>query len=98
MKHMKTPFPLTADILEKAEMLKIAGDPVRIRILCFMFEYKKACVTDIAESLDVPINTISHHLQKMKHVGYFETKRIGTIICYELIENSFTKTLERLIC
>jgi ArsR family transcriptional regulator, lead/cadmium/zinc/bismuth-responsive transcriptional repressor len=95
---MKITFPLTEDILQKAELLKMAGDPVRIRILCFMFEHKKACVTDIAESLDVPINTISHHLQKMKHVKFFETKRIGTIICYELIENTFTKRLQRLIC
>jgi len=94
----KNILPLTGDLLEKAELLKMAGDPVRIRILCFMFKQKKACVTDIAESLDIPINTISHHLQKMKNVGYFETKRIGTIICYELIETTFTKTLQRLIC
>ena len=98
MNHMKTTFPLTEDILQKAELLKMVGDPVRIRILCFMFEHKKACVTDIAEALDVPINTISHHLQKMKNAEYFETKRIGTAICYELIKTSFTKTLQKLIC
>jgi len=89
---------LTQDLLEKAELLKAAGDPIRIRILCFMFEHKKACVTEIADSLGIPINTASHHLQKMKSAGYFDTTRIGTIICYELVKNPFNRTLKKLIC
>lgn len=89
---------LDEDLLQKAELLKMAGDPVRIRILCFMFVKKEACVTEIAEALCAPINTISHHLQKMKRAGYFATKRIGTVICYELIPNRFNTELEKLIC
>lgn len=89
---------LSQDLIHKAELLRMAGDPIRIRILYFMFERKYACVSDIAESLDAPLNVVSHHLQKMKNAGYFETERMGTAICYKLIENSFIKRLERLIC
>lgn len=85
-------------MLSKARMLKLAGDPTRIRILCFMFKYKKACVSDIAESLDMTIASISHHLQMMKDNGYFTTVRMGNSICYVLVEHEFIKQLETIIC
>lgn len=93
-----THISLTTDLVRKAELLRMAGDPIRIRILCLMFKRKKACVSDIAEAIGVPLNVVSHHLQKMKYAGYFQTERMGTAICYEIIESPLTKLLERFIC
>lgn len=89
---------LTDELVRKARMLELAGDPTRIRILCFMFRYKKACVTDIAESLEMSIASISHHLQIMKDNGYFTTERMGVNICYILVESDFIAKLEKIIC
>lgn len=89
---------LTDELVRKARMLELAGDPTRIRILCFMFRYKKACVTDIADSLEMSIASISHHLQIMKDNGYFTTERMGVNICYILVESDFIAKLEKIIC
>ena len=91
-------FPVDPEMEKKARLIELAGDPTRIRILCFMFEYGHACVSDIAESLEMNINAISHHLQIMRDNGYFETERYGSMICYKLIKNEFTKRLEKVIC
>jgi ArsR family transcriptional regulator, lead/cadmium/zinc/bismuth-responsive transcriptional repressor len=91
-------YPLTPDLIKKARLLAIAGDQTRIRILCFMFENKKACVSDIAEALAMSISSISHHLRIMRDNGLFTTERIGNMICYILAENDFTGKLKKLIC
>lgn len=91
-------FKLDQAIIKKARMLELAGDPTRIRILCFMFEYKKACVSDIAASLDMSIAGISYHLQIMRDNGYFTTERMGNSICYILVESDLTKRLHQIIC
>lgn len=91
-------FALNEELIKKARLLELAGDPTRIRLLCFMFEYKKACVSDIAESLDMSLASISHHLQVMKDNGFFTTERMGQNICYILVENDFMTQLKKVIC
>lgn len=91
-------YKLTPDLIKKARLLAIAGDPTRIRILCFMFENKKACVSDIAEAVGMTISAISHHLQIMRDNGLFETKREGNMICYILVKNTHIERLENIIC
>lgn len=90
-------FPARGSLTKKARLLSIAGDPVRMRILYFMFIYKKACVSHIAESLGMSVASISHHLQIMRDNGFFTTERIGQRICYILIENDFTRQLANII-
>ncbi|MGB0757272.1 MAG: ArsR/SmtB family transcription factor [Patescibacteria group bacterium] len=89
---------LTKDLEEKAKKLSLAGDEARIRILCLMFEYKKACVSDIASALDMSVAAVSHHLKLMREHGYFTTERIGTTVCYILVEDVFVKQLQTIIC
>ncbi len=91
-------YKLTPDLIKKARLLAIAGDPTRIRILCFMFENKKACVSDISESVGMTISAVSHHLQIMRDNGLFETEREGNMICYILVKNAYVKHLENIIC
>ncbi|MBI2514703.1 helix-turn-helix transcriptional regulator [Candidatus Wolfebacteria bacterium] len=99
---MKTPtyklLPLTKTLTRKARLLALAGDPTRIRILCFMFRHKKACVSDVAQSLDMSIAAISHHLQIMRDNGFFSAERLGNNICYTLKNNEFIKGLKKIIC
>lgn len=91
-------IPASESLIKKARLLELAGDSTRIRILCFMFQYKKACVSDIAESLDMSVASISHHLQIMRDNGFFTTERMGQNICYILAKNDFIKQLEKIIC
>ncbi|MDE2078935.1 MAG: winged helix-turn-helix transcriptional regulator [Patescibacteria group bacterium] len=91
-------IPRSPDLLKRARLLSIAGDETRIRILCFLFRYGEACVSDIAESLDAPLNTISHHLRIMKDAGLVTSERIGVKVCYKLVRDGFVDHLEKAIC
>lgn len=91
-------LPLDGVLIRKARLLALAGDETRIRILCFMFKYKKACVSDIAQSLAMSVPSISHHLQIMKDNDFFATERMGNKICYILKKSAFTRGLEKVIC
>jgi DNA-binding transcriptional ArsR family regulator len=93
-----TKFPLTQTLVKKARLLDLAGDQTRIRILCFMFEHNKACVSHIAKGVDMSIGCVSHHLQIMRDNGLFSTVRQGNNICYILEKNNFIYQLRKLIC
>lgn len=93
-----TKIPLTQELIRKSRLLSLAGDQSRIRILCFMFKYQKACVTDIAQALGMSLASVSHHLQLMRDNGLLTSERMGNNICYILVANGFTKKLEKIIC
>lgn len=89
---------LDAILIKKARALSLVGDETRIRIFCFVFKYKKACVSDIAKNLEMSVSNISHHLRIMKDNGFFITERMGNNICYILRKGPFIKGLEKVIC
>ncbi|MBI4049645.1 MAG: winged helix-turn-helix transcriptional regulator [Candidatus Doudnabacteria bacterium] len=91
-------FKLSPRLSRKARLLELAGDPTRIRILCLMFQYRKACVSDIAQSLGMSLASVSHHLQMMRDNGLLTSERLGNNICYILAENEFARQLKRIIC
>lgn len=91
-------IPQSEELAKRARFLTIAGDETRIRILCFLFHYGEACVSDIAESLDTNLNTVSHHLRIMKDAGLVASERIGVKICYSLVRSTFVNLLEKAIC
>lgn len=91
-------IPVDPVLTKRARLLALAGDETRIRILCFLFKYEEGCVSDIAESLDVSINTVSHHLRMMKDVGLVESERMGVNVCYRIVMDDFVKNLEKAVC
>lgn len=85
-------------MMKKARLLEIAGNQTRVRILCFMFEHKKAWVSEIADALDMSIGSISHHLQIMRDNGLFFSERFGNKVCYRLSDSRFIRKLKEIIC
>ena len=98
LESLSKTYQLTPELIKRARFLSIAGDQTRIRILCFMFDNEKACVSDIAEALEMSISSISHHLQIMRDNGFFETVRMGNMICYIIVRNSVLNQLKQIIC
>ncbi len=95
-KSSRTTRPASLERLSKR--LQTAGDPNRLRILCHLFGARKACVSDIAASLDVSVATASHHLQALAKGGILESARDGKNICYTLSKTGFAADLKRFIC
>ena len=89
----------TVELEKKAKLFALAGDPTRLRVLCYMFKKRTACVSDIAEALDLSIARVSHHLQVLKDNDFFTTTRDGNSICYTVAnEGEFMKKLENMVC
>lgn len=81
-----------------AKALQAAGDLVRIRIICLLFEHKTLCVGDIAQMMNMSMSAISHHLQILKEADLLTGSRDGQMICYSITKQPFTDQLKKLLC
>lgn len=88
----------TEQLDQLAKLLQAAGDPVRIRIICIVFQDKKFCVGDIAKMMNMSMSAVSHHLQILKDAGLLTSNRDGQMICYSIVKQPFTEQLKKLLC
>lgn len=90
--------PLTVDLTKKAKILELAGDETRIRILCTLFDYKNICVSDMADSLQMSVAAVSHHLQLLQNYNIVSSTRQGKKICYSLNKTNLIEYIKQFIC
>jgi ArsR family transcriptional regulator len=83
---------------ELAQMMRIAGDESRLRILCVIFKDPKICVSKIAKQLDQSVAIVSHHLGVMARKGLVEPVREGKNICYRVSDKKAVLDLKKFIC
>lgn len=74
-----------------ARLFFAAADPARIRILLTLQRRGEACVSDLADELDMSVAAVSHHLQLLRECRCLKTIRMGRMICYRFVSNRFTK-------
>jgi ArsR family transcriptional regulator len=75
------------DVLcDAAELLKVFGDPTRIRIL-FVLGQSEMCVCDIANLLGMTQSAISHQLRVLKQARLVNARRDGKTIYYSLCDD-----------
>lgn len=72
-------------LYEAAELLKVFGDPTRIRIIFVLCQGEK-CVCDIAGALGMTQSAISHQLRVLKQARLVSTRRDGKTIYYSLCD------------
>lgn len=71
-------------IIMLAEIMKLVGNDVRLKILFLLSKEDKLCPCDLSDILDMSVPAISQHLRKMKDKNLVETTREGQIIFYSL--------------
>lgn len=71
-------------IEQMSNLLALAGNEVRLKILFLLEEEKELCPCDIADILEMSIPAISQHLRKMKDGNVLQTRRSGQTIYYSL--------------
>jgi DNA-binding transcriptional ArsR family regulator len=79
---------VSGDSLESdrcAEMLRALADPVRLRIIDALRCAPK-CVSELSESLELEVVTVSHHLGILHAVGLLEREKKGRFKVYSLRE------------
>ncbi len=78
------PFNKDDDYSREAEILKVLGHPIRLKIIAGLIS--QACnVKKIWECLELPQATASQHLALLKNKGIIEGKRDGVEVYYHVI-------------
>lgn len=69
-----------------SQVLTLAGNDVRLKILYLLEEETELCVCDLADVLQMTIPAVSQHLRKLKDGNVLQTRRAGQTIYYSLKE------------
>src|SRR5882724_1972551 len=69
-----------------SNILALAGNEVRLKIIYLLEEEKELCPCDLADILGMSIPAVSQHLRKMKDGNIIESRRDGQTIYYSLKE------------
>ncbi len=77
-------FDKQKDFSAEAEVLKVLGHPVRLKIVTGLCT-QECNVKHIWECLGLPQATVSQHLALLKHKGIIEGKREGVEVHYSVI-------------
>ena len=85
----------TKQIHRYADMFAALGTEPRLRIMRLLLSAHPdgMVVSEIAEELDVPGSTLSHHLEKLKNEDLVTVQREGTFLRYA----ANTETLQELL-
>ncbi len=76
-----------------AEMLKVMGHPLRIRIAHFL-ETGERNVGDIARSIGASQSTTSQHLRAMRVRGLLDSRRDATNVYYSIARPEIYKIIQ----
>ncbi len=77
--------PDTELLTRVADLLKMFGDPTRVRILFELLDQER-CVGEIAERLGMTVSSISHQLRVLKQARLVKSRRDGKTIIYALAD------------
>ncbi len=92
---MQNTFDKTQSYEREAEILKVLGHPIRLKIVAGLLS--EACnVKKIWECLGLPQATVSQHLALLKNKGIIEGRRSGVEVYYSVISEQARLTIEAL--
>lgn len=78
--------------LQLGQVLALAGNEVRLKILFLLEEENELCPCDISDILGMSIPAVSQHLRKLKDGNIIEARKEGQTIFYSL-RNEHLKVL-----
>jgi ArsR family transcriptional regulator, lead/cadmium/zinc/bismuth-responsive transcriptional repressor len=93
MAQIRQSLEVTPDIEEAAELMNLAGNSTRLKLLFLLDNMKELCVCDLAELLGVSVSAVSQHLSKLKAYGLVAPRRDAQTIYYRLTEHVFNAKL-----
>jgi len=92
----ETEFDKTLNFDREAEILKVLGHPVRLKIVAGLMS--QSCnVKKIWECLGLPQATVSQHLALLKNKGIIEGKREGVEVFYQVVSEEAQKVITALL-
>ena len=77
------------EIDETAELMKLAGNSTRLKLLYLLESLTEVSVSDLSELLGVSVSAVSQHLSKLKSHRLVNSRRDAQTIYYRLAEHDF---------
>lgn len=71
-----------------SDVLALAGNEVRLKIIYLLEEEKELCPCDLADILGMSIPAVSQHLRKLKDGNIVATRKVGQTIFYFLTQEN----------
>lgn len=71
-----------------SNILALAGNEVRLKIVYLLEEEKELCPCDLADILGMSIPAVSQHLRKLKDGNIVKTRKDGQTIYYSLTQEN----------
>ena len=90
---VKKEMPDEEKLVATAELLKVFGDPTRIKIICALLK-SEMCVCDLSALLDVSQSAVSHQLKTLKQARLVKYRRDGKVIYYSLDDDHIGRIFE----
>lgn len=85
----------TPAVEETADLMNLAGNSTRLKLLYLLDSMNELCVCDLAEMLGVSVSAVSQHLSKLKAYGLVTPRRQAQTIFYRLTEHAFNTKLKQ---
>jgi DNA-binding transcriptional ArsR family regulator len=83
------------DLDTAAELLNLAGNSTRLKLLYLLENAKEMCVCDLAEMLGVSVSAVSQHLAKLRAYQLVAPRRDAQTIYYRLTDRQFIEKLRQ---
>lgn len=71
------------------------SDESRVRIIQLLIDNERLSVSDIASAVGISISAASHHLRKLKDLGFVAHERDGKRVYHQLIDDCIKDILGR---
>ena len=85
---------LQKDDLDKlADLLAMAGNATRLKMLFLLVQSAELCVCDMADIMGMGVSAISHQLRKLRDRGVIQQRREGPTIYYQMTSGIFKDLL-----
>ncbi len=73
-----------APIHQLSNVLALAGNEVRLKIIFLLYEEPELCPCDLSDILGMSVPAVSQHLRKMKDGNIVASRREGQVLFYSL--------------
>ena len=75
---------ISNDIFRTSQILNLAGNETRLKILYLVKTESKVCVCDLSDILGISISAISQQLRKLKDSHLLRIEKVGQTIYYHI--------------
>ena len=93
VEKVRKQMPTEEKLIQTAELLKVFGDPTRIKIICALMK-EEMCVCDLSALLEVSQSAVSHQLKTLKQTRLVKYRRVGKVVYYSLDDEHIGKIFE----